>query len=170
VKIGRNLAGFWRFAGVWLAGRFLASLSRLDGACRAGADASFFIALHKNIALCRPAATGTLGVPMAERFLPEKIKDFLIQRPGRRYCDSCIQERLGLRWRQQVQLATATLAVTRSFVRDRTVCCTCNETKHVITAVQTPAVEALPRPRTKSSASPNTTRSASKLVFAHRSR
>jgi len=50
----------------------------------------------------------------------------------RRYCDRCIQERLGLKWRQQVQLVTATLAVTGAFIRGRGECCTCHETKQVI--------------------------------------
>jgi hypothetical protein len=71
---------------------------------------------------------------MTDRFIPKKIADFLSERPGRRYCDSCIQERLGFKWRQQVQLVTATLAVTRSFTRERFECCTCNETKQVIFA------------------------------------
>jgi len=78
---------------------------------------------------------------MPYRFIPERIRDFLLQRPGRRYCDSCIQERLGLRWRQQVQLVTATLAVTQSFERERSICCTCNEEKHVIAAVRMPTDE-----------------------------
>jgi hypothetical protein len=76
---------------------------------------------------------------MSSRLIPERIRDFLLQRPGRRYCDSCIQERLGLRWRQQVQLVTATLAVTQSFARDRSICCTCLEEKHVIEAIRMPA-------------------------------
>jgi hypothetical protein len=50
------------------------------------------------------------------------------------YCDSCIQERLGLKWRQQVQLITATLAVTDSFKRDIGRCSTCQEVKQVIKA------------------------------------
>jgi hypothetical protein len=50
------------------------------------------------------------------------------------YCDTCIQERLGLKWRQQVQLITATLAVTESFKRDLGQCCTCHEVKQVIQA------------------------------------
>jgi hypothetical protein len=89
---------------------------------------------------------------MSDRFIPERIRDFLIQRPARLYCDSCIQERLGLRWRQQVQLVTATLAVTKSFTRERGVCCTCHETKQV-----TAAMRALPQedaPALQSSASP----------------
>jgi hypothetical protein len=81
---------------------------------------------------------------MPDRLIPEKVRDFLLQRLGRRYCDSCIQERLGLRWRQQVQLVTATLAVTQLFTRDRSVCCTCAEVKHVIAAVRTPSAEDVP--------------------------
>jgi hypothetical protein len=112
---------------------------------------------------------------MPDRLIPEKIRDFLLQRPGRRYCDSCIQERLGLRWRQQVQLVTATLGVTKSFVRDRTVCCTCNEVKYVIVAVQGPADEAPLSPRAKSSASTSAASTGApprdlKLVLAHRVR
>jgi hypothetical protein len=67
--------------------------------------------------------------------VPERICHFLIQRSGRRYCDTCIQERLGLKWRQQVQLITATLAVTAAFTREVHACCTCNETKQVTSAV-----------------------------------
>jgi hypothetical protein len=73
---------------------------------------------------------------MSDRCIPEKVKDFLTTRPGRGYCDACIQERLGLKWRQQVQLVTATLAVTESFARERSECCTCGETKQVISATQ----------------------------------
>lgn len=73
---------------------------------------------------------------MSDKLIPEKIRDFLVQRLGRRYCDSCIQERLGLRWRQQVQLVTATLAVTRSFTRELGNCCTCHQSKYVIAAVR----------------------------------
>ena len=105
---------------------------------------------------------------MPDRFIPEKIRDFLTERPGRRYCDSCIQERLGLRWRQQVQLVTATLAVTRSFARDRCMCCTCNEVKHVIAAVRTPdSQEDEPLTKRAAPASLDTPGSV-KLVLAHR--
>jgi hypothetical protein len=75
---------------------------------------------------------------MSDRCIPEKIRDFLIQRPSRPYCDACIQERLGLKWRQQVQLVTATLAVTNLFRRERDECCTCHEEKYVISAVGSP--------------------------------
>jgi hypothetical protein len=59
------------------------------------------------------------------------------------YCDSCIQE-LGLKWRQQVQLITSTLSITKSFKRDVARCCNCHETPQV-----TRAEEAAParRPR-----------------------
>jgi hypothetical protein len=106
---------------------------------------------------------------MAYRLIPERIRDFLLQRPGRRYCDSCIQERLGLRWRQQVQLVTATLAVTQSFERDRSLCCTCNEEKHVIAAVRMPADEA-PLTPAESPAPQGTASRDFKLVLAARSR
>jgi hypothetical protein len=105
---------------------------------------------------------------MADRFIPEKVRDFLMQRPGRRYCDSCIQERLGLRWRQQVQLVTATLAVTKSFVRERTVCCTCTEVKQVIAAVHTPIAQEAPlAPRARSA---TTVPDGDRLVLAPRIR
>jgi hypothetical protein len=73
---------------------------------------------------------------MNGRTVPQKINDFLVRRPGRVFCDTCIQERLGLKWRQQVQLITATLAVTDAFKRDLGPCCTCNEVKQVIQAVE----------------------------------
>jgi hypothetical protein len=51
------------------------------------------------------------------------VRDFLRDRPGRIYCDTCIQERLGLNWRQQVQLITATFACTEVFARELGPCC-----------------------------------------------
>jgi hypothetical protein len=72
---------------------------------------------------------------MNGRTVPQKINDFLVRRPGRMFCDTCIQERLGLKWRQQVQLITATLAVTEAFKRDLGSCGTCKEVKQVIQAV-----------------------------------
>jgi hypothetical protein len=72
---------------------------------------------------------------MSCRSVPQKISDFLVRRQSRMYCDTCIQERLGLKWRQQVQLITATLAVTDTFKRDLGPCCTCNEVKQVIQAI-----------------------------------
>src|ERR1700730_2427715 len=71
---------------------------------------------------------------MTCRTVPKKVSDFLVRCSGRKYCDSCIQERLGLKWRQQVQLITATLAVTPLFEREPGLCCTCNEQKQVIYA------------------------------------
>jgi hypothetical protein len=71
-----------------------------------------------------------------QRTVPRKVSEFLTQRQGRTYCDICIQERLGLKWRQQVQLITATLACTEVFARELGPCCICNETKQVISAVK----------------------------------
>lgn len=36
-----------------------------------------------------------------------------------------------MRWRQQVQLVTATLGVTSGYRRNNAACCTCGETKQV---------------------------------------
>ncbi len=74
-----------------------------------------------------------------QRTVPRKVSEFLTQRQGRTYCDICIQERLGLKWRQQVQLITATLACTQVFARELGPCCICNETKQVISAVKSGA-------------------------------
>jgi hypothetical protein len=63
--------------------------------------------------------------------LPEKISSFLTKRRGRMYCDTCIQERLGLKWRQQVQLVTATLAVTEGYARQFNRCCICQIDRQV---------------------------------------
>src|SRR5688572_21457308 len=71
---------------------------------------------------------------MSARTVPHRINDFLVERKGRSYCDACIQERLGLKWRQQVQLITATLAVTDGYDRGLDQCSTCQETKQVIQA------------------------------------
>jgi len=68
--------------------------------------------------------------------IPEKVNDFLMARAKRPYCDGCIQERLGLKWRQQVQLVTSTLAVTQNFVRENGVCCNCQEQKQVVRAIE----------------------------------
>jgi hypothetical protein len=83
------------------------------------------------------------GEHMSTRTVPKRINDFLVERRGRSYCDACIQERLGLKWRQQVQLITATLAVTDGFERSLDCCCTCQDTKQVILA----CVEVAPPPR-----------------------
>jgi hypothetical protein len=72
---------------------------------------------------------------MVSMTVPERISEFLAQRGERMYCDTCIQERLGLKWRQQVQLITATLAVTAAFKREFNRCCTCEEIKQVTYAV-----------------------------------
>ena len=66
--------------------------------------------------------------------IPQKIHDFLVARIGSKYCDDCIRDRLGLRWRQQVQLITSTLAVTGNFLRADGVCSNCHQTKQVVSA------------------------------------
>jgi hypothetical protein len=73
---------------------------------------------------------------LSARSVPERICDFLRDRVGRAYCDDCVQERLGLKWRQQVQTITATLAVTGLFARTVGVCSTCNQEKQVTRAAQ----------------------------------
>src|SRR5262245_3133825 len=67
--------------------------------------------------------------------VPERVKEFIIHSDGATFCDGCIQDRLGLKWRQQVQLITATLAVTDSFARAPGHCSACAELKQVIRAV-----------------------------------
>jgi hypothetical protein len=68
--------------------------------------------------------------------VPGRVKDFVVQSAGAAFCDGCIQDRLGLKWRQQVQLITATLAVTNSFRREHGACSACGERKQVIRAVR----------------------------------
>jgi hypothetical protein len=81
---------------------------------------------------------------MSLRSLPEKVSAFLGRRPGRAYCDTCIQERLGLKWRQQVQLVTATLAVTDSYVRKFARCCNCSSERQVTISVSEEAGRTAP--------------------------
>ena len=68
--------------------------------------------------------------------VPGRVKDFIVHAGDAAYCDGCIQDRLGLKWRQQVQLITATLAVTESFKRAQGACSACHEIKQVIQAVR----------------------------------
>ncbi len=67
--------------------------------------------------------------------VPERVRDFIVQEGAAAYCDGCIQDRLRLNWRQQVQLITATLAVTDSFRREPGQCFACGESKQVIHAL-----------------------------------
>ncbi|MBV8744491.1 MAG: DUF4118 domain-containing protein [Xanthobacteraceae bacterium] len=67
--------------------------------------------------------------------VPERVRDFIVQAGSAAFCDGCIQDRLGLKWRQQVQLITATLAVTDSFRREPGSCSGCGESKQIIHAV-----------------------------------
>lgn len=65
------------------------------------------------------------------RTVPERVAEFLVTEAVG-YCDQCIQDQLGLKWRQQVQLVTATLAVTTLFQRNVGECGHCNQSKQVI--------------------------------------
>ncbi len=69
---------------------------------------------------------------MRNRSIPMRIRDFLFERAGKAYCDDCVKSQLGLKWRQQVRVITATLAVTESFPRGSGICSTCKEHKQVI--------------------------------------
>jgi len=80
----------------------------------------------------RPA----LNFAGATRTVPERIAEFLIGHERATYCDQCIQDQLGLKWRQQVQLVSATLAVTSVFQRDSGQCQNCNQFKQVIKYVK----------------------------------
>jgi hypothetical protein len=93
------------------------------------------------VAMLRPASMvpPTIGAPKADapsgNTVPERVRDFIVQEGAAAYCDGCIQDRLGLKWRQQVQLITATLAVTDSFRREPGNCSACGESKQVIHAI-----------------------------------
>jgi hypothetical protein len=97
---------------------------------------------------------------MTSMTVPQRINDFLAQRLERMYCDSCIQERLGLKWRQQVQLITATLAVTTAFRREFNTCCTCEEVKQVTHAVGSHSFAAVPATRSNGNAGQRRAKSA----------
>jgi hypothetical protein len=51
------------------------------------------------------------------------------------YCGACIQKHVGLKWREQVQLVIATLAVTARFKCGIAECWACHEVKRVVQAV-----------------------------------
>jgi K+-sensing histidine kinase KdpD len=89
-------------------------------------------------ALARAVASRrqVLRLSGAARTVPERIAEFLVGRKCTMYCDQCIQDQLGLKWRQQVQLVTATLAVTNLFRRDSGQCQTCHQLKQVIRHVK----------------------------------
>lgn len=63
--------------------------------------------------------------------VPEKVTKFLIERPHQLHCDSCVQQSLQMKWRQQVQLVTGTLAATGLFKRESSQCSVCGEVKQV---------------------------------------
>ncbi len=80
------------------------------------------------------AAPSPDDLPGRAGTVPERVLEFLVRSPDAVYCDACIQESLGLKWRQQVQLITATLAVTERFTRGAGECCICKELKQAISA------------------------------------
>jgi hypothetical protein len=80
------------------------------------------------------------GISMSCRTVPEKVSEFPVRCVGQKYGDTCIQERMRLKWRQQVQLITATLAMTPWFERETGSCCVGKETKQVIYASNAPQV------------------------------
>jgi hypothetical protein len=88
----------------------------------------------------QPSRLSVVEIPKSETAsggtVPERVKDFIVEAGSAAYCDGCIQDRLGLKWRQQVQLITATLAVTDSFRREPGSCSGCGESKQVIHAVR----------------------------------
>lgn len=79
---------------------------------------------------------------MSSRNTPQKVFSFLSVRQGHAFCDACIQTRLGLKWRQQVQLVTMTLAVTPLFERMQAECHQCEESKQVTAAIKESKVPA----------------------------
>jgi hypothetical protein len=61
---------------------------------------------------------------------------FSVRTSGHGFCDGCIQIRLDLKWRQQVQSVTMTLAVTPLFDRTQGECHQCQESKQVTSALK----------------------------------
>ena len=88
--------------------------------------------LNDDVRLC--ASTNALSVP-------EKVTRFLIVRPDQLYCDSCVQQSLDMKWRQQVQLVTATLATTGLFKRENAQCSVCSEVKQVTRVRSSPSLQ-----------------------------
>jgi len=68
---------------------------------------------------------------MRTHSVPEQISHFLSQHANYGYCDACIQERLGLKRRQQVELVTATLSITGEFDHEIKRCEGCGQVKEV---------------------------------------
>jgi hypothetical protein len=113
------------------------AVGRTPANARATARASAAPRRRENLWSWRAEAAAVDAAAQAQSggSVPQKIRDFLVRQQGRMYCDTCVQEQFGLRWRQHVRLITATLAVTKSFKRIPGRCCTCHEPKKVIQAV-----------------------------------
>jgi hypothetical protein len=82
-----------------------------------------------------PVDPSAVDAHVSSGTVPGRVKEFIVHSGGATFCDGCIQDRLGLKWRQQVQLITATLAVTDAFRREQGRCFACDELKQVIQAV-----------------------------------
>ena len=74
---------------------------------------------------------GELVSIMRTHSVPEQISHFLSQNANNGYCDACIQEKLRLKRRQQVELVTATLRITGEFDQGIKRCESCGEVKDV---------------------------------------
>jgi hypothetical protein len=66
---------------------------------------------------------------------PERIFNFLVER-REPFCDDCIQTRLELSQRQQVQPVSATLGLTSDFERAKDICAGCGDEKFVVKYVR----------------------------------
>ncbi len=103
---------------------------------RRGAGSRRALSLRTRTGGCARESPANSRFENTVRNLPQRVCDFLTGNLGRYYCDSCVQERLGLKWRQQVQLVTATLGTTELFQRSTHECCTCGQVKQATTAVK----------------------------------
>jgi hypothetical protein len=64
--------------------------------------------------------------------ITERVKSFLCERDNVPYCDDCIKHSLGLKWREQAQSVTGSVAGTESFIRSKGLCFDCGKDKLVI--------------------------------------
>jgi hypothetical protein len=119
-------------AAALLAGYLVDEIRRLRRDSRSPAASPFGGSVAQNAAPDRPA----LNFSGPTRTVSERVAEFLVGHGHAMYCDQCIQDQLGLKWRQQVQLVSATLAVTNMFQRDSGQCQNCNQFKQVIKYVK----------------------------------
>lgn len=98
----------------------------------------------------RYAGSGSTGTPNETRMestatmttrataVPERIANFVRERPGGAFCDDCVQKTLNLEQRQMVQLIASALGLTSDFRRGRDTCAACGRHDKLVT-------EAVPR-------------------------